>query len=230
LPRLPPLLLAFAALLALLPATGASAASVKKCASPKGTRAPTRGLHAGYATSCAMARAVARNWDKHCEPSTALCQVQTGGRHWSCRASVFAHTPRTPARYRSDVYLKCGRKETSKGRPAANFHQAGAAHECAHPERTEATIRFLIGYYDAPCKVATRVAEEWDRACDPGEDGSRCSFSTPGDRWTCEQHGRPGVDSGYGYVCTAPGVGKGRPAVTFGVRVIPLPPGVPDEG
>jgi hypothetical protein len=141
-----------------------------------------------------------------------------------------AYSHNIAARYRSNVYLKCGGKETSKGRPAVNFHQAKAVHPCSHPEGTDATIRFLAGYYDAPCKLATPVARAWDRACDPGEHGSTCSFDAAGRRWTCAQRGRPGVDAVYTYVCTAPGVGKGRPAVIFDVRVMPLPPGVQDQG
>jgi hypothetical protein len=225
-----PLLLILGALLALTPAGAASAASNHKCASPKGTRAPTRNLHGGLETSCAKARQVAVKWDRQCEVYTGLCHFRVGGQQWSCRSSTYGQTHNAPPESLSWVDVKCGGKETSKGRPAVNFRQVNAIHPCKHPTGTDAQIRFLTGYYDAPCKVATPVAKGWDAACDPGEDGSSCSFSAAGDRWMCKQSGRPGVDAGYSYVCTSPGVGKGRPAVTFGVRIMPLPPGVPDPG
>jgi hypothetical protein len=226
LPRLA-LLLALCALV--VPAT-ASAASNQKCKAPGGTRAPTRDLHAGFATSCATAKAVARKWDRQCEPSTELCQVRGGGRRWSCRATNLNGTHGVKARYLSFVYVKCGGKETQKGRPAVNFHQEGVIHTCTPPGGPAAPFRFLTAYYDAPCTLATLVAKGWDAACDPAEDHSRCGFDVEGRRWTCEQQGRPGVDPVYRYVCTSPGTGNGRPAVLFGVDVPLQQPPVPGPG
>src|SRR5689334_22170478 len=220
------LLIVSAALVAaMFCAAGADAASVTKCKAPKGTRAPTKALHAGYATSCATARKVAKAWDSKCEPSLATCSVTVGANRRSCRNTVYDRAP-----YRSRVYAKCALKETTRGRPSVNFFQAGAVHKCERPQGVQAQIRFLTGYYAANCGSATAVAQGWDAACEPGEDQSTCGFDARGEHWNCQQFGRPGVDASYSYFCTGERTGGGRTAVTFAVRIMPLPPGVPDEG
>jgi hypothetical protein len=225
------LLILTAAVVVSIPASGASAASVHHCAPPKGTRAPTAALKAGLKTSCSAARAVARAWDRQCEPwQLSVCHFKAGGRAWGCRATGTFQTHGAPRKTWSNVYVKCGGKETRRGRPSTNFYQAGAVEHCDRPSGTAAQIRFVTGYYAADCNVAGPVAVAWDRACEPGADGSKCEVSAAGRSWTCEQGGRPGIDAVYGYFCSTPGITHGRVSVTFDVRVIPLPPGVPDAG
>jgi hypothetical protein len=210
-------LIAVSALFALLSVSGASAASNSKCKSPTGTRAPVTHLRAGYATSCAAAKKVAKGWDSQCQPFDDLCFVSAAGNKWSCRATNYEQQPR----YRSQIFLKCALKETTAGRPSVNFRETGAVHHCADPQGTRHQIYRLIGYY-AACGRALAVATAWDSACDTGEDGSTCTADAAGKRWTCKQAGRPGVDSGYRYYCDAPG----EPArVVFVVTVTPFPPG-----
>src|SRR5947209_2849062 len=86
-----------------------------KCKAPKGTRAPTRNVKAGYATSCATAQKVAKAWDNVCEPSgDRLCSVTVAGNRWSCALVGL---------YRSALYIKCALAETTRGRPAVKFQQ-----------------------------------------------------------------------------------------------------------
>lgn len=214
-----------ALLAAMFCAAGADAASNTKCKAPKHTRAATKGLKAGFATSCATAKKVASGWDKNCEPSGDLCSVTVAGNRWSCRPTIYDRAP-----YRSRVFVKCALKETTAGRPSVSFQQVGAVHQCERPQGVQAQIRFLVGYYAAKCPTATAVAQAWDAACDPGEDRSTCGLEARGERWNCTQFGRPGVDASYRYECTGARTGGGRTALTFIVRIMPLPPGVPDPG
>jgi hypothetical protein len=226
-----PLLLILAAALAFVPTGGASAAGIKRCPPPKGTRAPTKALHAGYKTSCSAARQVALTFDRRCEPYLGGCSFDTAGRRWSCSTFDTWLTHNAPPKTLSRVYAKCvGSGGTRQGRPSANFYQARAVHHCKRPAGTAAQIRFVTGYYRATCGVATPVAVEWDRACEPGANGSTCDFSARGQSWTCTQDGRDGIDAAFTYACTSPDVGNGRPEVVFQVRVRPLPAGVPDPG
>jgi hypothetical protein len=220
------LLVVVGVVLLLLPAGGASAAGAKKCPSPKGMRAPAHDLKAGGATSCGTARKVAVSWDRRCEPQTALCSARAGGKQWPCRASINTNA----GTLIPNVYVRCALEETTKGRPSVTFHQDGVIHSCARPQGTAAAIRFLTGYYDARCGTATKVAQAWDSACDPGEDGSTCSFDSGAERWSCRQVGDPKEAPVFNDYCSGTRTGKGRVAVTFAVGEVPPPPGVPDSG
>jgi hypothetical protein len=210
-------LIVAAGLLALLPVGGAMAASNGKCKAPTGTREPITHLRAGYATSCATAKKVAKGWDNQCQPFETLCFAKVAGNRWSCRATNYDQPG-----YRSQLFLKCALKETTRGRPSVNFRQTGVIHHCADPQGTRHPIAGVTGYYAVGCGRALAVARAWDSACDTGDGSSSCAAEAAGRRWTCTELGRPGVDPSYGYYCAAAGDAT---RVIFSVAVPLFPPG-----
>jgi hypothetical protein len=191
----------------------AQAASTTKCKSPKETRAPVRGLKAGYATSCAGAKKVVLAWENRCEPNNGLCFFQSAGGRWGC-TWVGLTSPTS-----TDVSLRCARKETTKGRPSVYFTEKGVRHGCGVPPNTRSDIRRVLSFYAVACGQATGVAAAWDAACTPGEQGSTCDFDSQGERWRCTQNGRPGIDFPFTYDCNGERTAKGRLALELFVQV-----------
>jgi hypothetical protein len=212
------LLAVLAAIAGFGPAVGpADAAGVKKCKSPKGTRAPVEGLRAGYATSCRTAKKVVAVWESLCEPNQNLCFFDAAGARWGC-TWVGLTRPDNPNLSLPNISLRCAQKETPKGRPSVKFTEVGAVHKCATPTGTRSNVQGVVAYYEVGCSQAIGVATAWDKACAPADNGSVCEFDLQGEHWQCIQAGRAGVDFPYRYFCKGDRTVEGRLALAFAVQ------------